>query len=184
MTKNRNIEEPLNPIGKVQEKLHQMEREGMAAFKTYIWLKENIEELVRWQKDIDRVTEMRHISEMSRDTPKEATERVNSYSRPNIVHSINKASETREKHFEDYALEMLNKNTKIIEDNGFISMNFERHGNTGYIRGDTQIWWDEWGYAYIKHKGKKLADLCHMSHPIREVLMDRLKIIENIREQT
>lgn len=99
MTKNRNQEEPLNPIRKVQEKLKEMEREGMAAFKIYIWLKENIEELVEWQKDIDRVTEMRHINEMDvmlTSTPKKATERSNSYPRPNIVHSLNRDQERQD----------------------------------------------------------------------------------------
>jgi len=49
---------------------------------------------------------------------------------------------------------LYNKNIETIKKHGFENMNFSGYGGTGYKKGDLQIWWGEWGYAYIETWGR------------------------------
>jgi hypothetical protein len=42
------------------------------------------------------------------------------------------------------------KNIETIKKHGFENINFSGYGGTGYKKLDLEIWWGEWGYAYIE----------------------------------
>ena len=69
-----------------------------------------------------------------------------------------------------------NKNIEEIKKQGFESMNFGGYGGTGYKKGGLEIWWGEWGNAYLKtDNSKKKIDLCQIStEPIKDKLIKAL----------
>ena len=74
------------------------------------------------------------------------------------------------------------ENIKEIKSQGFESMNFLGYGGPGYKKGDLEIWWDEWGHAYIETcnvNPRIEISLCQIStEPIAEKLSKALKEIK------
>ena len=79
-------------------------------------------------------------------------------------------------------MDYYDKNIQEIKKQGFESINFSGYGGIGYKKGDLEIWWHDWGYAYIEliRAGELIhkIDLCQISNePISKKLEEALKKI-------
>jgi hypothetical protein len=67
------------------------------------------------------------------------------------------------------------KNIETIKKHGFENMNFSGYGGTGYKKGDLQIWWGEWGYAYIETWGRPERAEIQLGQISTDDISDKLK---------